>query len=124
MIRRPPLSTRTYTLFPYATLFCSVSVVLKVLGATRGDILRAWAAEFLLLGVVTGAIGAALGTLTAFVVVTEVMNLPWSFAPSALAASVIGCIAITLLLGFVGLWRALRQHGAPRVRKPVGRGQR
>jgi len=94
------------------------AVVLKVLGATRGDILRAWAAEFLLLGVVTGAIGAALGALTAWVVVTEVMGLPWSFAPSALAGSVLGCIAMTLVLGFVGVWRALGQKAAPLLRNP------
>lgn len=94
------------------------AVVLKVLGATRGDIMRAWLAEFLLLGLVTGLIGAALGTLTAWVVVTYVMGLPWSFAPSALAGSVLGCVAITLALGFVGVWRALGQKAAPLLRHP------
>ncbi len=94
------------------------AVVLKVLGATRGDIMRAWLAEFLLLGLVTGVIGAALGTLTAWVVVTYVMGLPWSFAPSALAGSVLGCIAMTLALGFVGVWRALGQKAAPLLRHP------
>src|SRR3546814_18375331 len=38
MIRRPPRSTRTDTLFPYTTLFRSVRVVVhKVLGATSLD---------------------------------------------------------------------------------------
>src|SRR3546814_9029912 len=34
MIRRPPLSTRTYTLFPYTTL-CRSSSLLRILGLLR-----------------------------------------------------------------------------------------
>ncbi|MFN4089111.1 MAG: hypothetical protein ACK4QW_08730, partial [Alphaproteobacteria bacterium] len=64
------------------------------------------------------AIGAALGTATAFIVVTKVMGLPWAFAPAALAGSVLGCVAITLALGFVGVWRALGQKAAPLLRNP------
>src|SRR3546814_1336203 len=36
MIRRPPRSTRTDTLFPYTTLFRSVDVELDELGVHRG----------------------------------------------------------------------------------------
>src|SRR3546814_1838647 len=37
MIRRPPRSTRTYTLFPYTTLFRSAAVASHVLGALAAD---------------------------------------------------------------------------------------
>src|SRR3546814_10959171 len=37
MIRRPPRSTRTDTLFPYTTLFRSVAKELKRRGATKED---------------------------------------------------------------------------------------
>src|SRR3546814_3500292 len=44
MIRRPPRSTRTDTLFPYTTLVRSVGHVER-LGAARGDPLRAAAEQ-------------------------------------------------------------------------------
>src|SRR3546814_7291409 len=38
MIRRPPRSTRTDTLFPYTTLFRSIRARIKGVGAARGDV--------------------------------------------------------------------------------------
>src|SRR3546814_9047204 len=35
MIRRPPRSTRTYTLFPYTTLFRSLPIYISGLGSKR-----------------------------------------------------------------------------------------
>src|SRR3546814_11358936 len=40
MIRRPPRSTRTDTLFPYTTLFRSRSVAIAIAGPTKGEIIR------------------------------------------------------------------------------------
>src|SRR3546814_19194287 len=46
MIRRPPRSTRTYTLFPYTTLFRSLKVLedqmVRRLGATRAEVVDVW----------------------------------------------------------------------------------
>src|SRR3546814_19946601 len=36
MIRRPPISTRTYTLFPYTTLFRSIDDIVFVQGKQEG----------------------------------------------------------------------------------------
>src|SRR3546814_12213596 len=38
MIRRPPRSTRTYTLFPYTTLFRSLDVAIAFLDRRLGDV--------------------------------------------------------------------------------------
>ncbi len=94
------------------------AVVLKVLGATRLDLLRAFLLEFLLLGVVTAAIGAAVGTATAWLVLTEVMGLDWTFLPGALLTATVLCVAVTLLFGFLGVWRALGRKAAPVLRHP------
>src|SRR3546814_2155885 len=47
MIRRPPRSTRTDTLFPYTTLFRSHGLVRVVVESQRGGRERLDAAEFL-----------------------------------------------------------------------------
>src|SRR3546814_16689121 len=45
MIRRPPRSTRTDTLFPYTTLFRSIQVRLHVTGAARIAVVAPGAAD-------------------------------------------------------------------------------
>ncbi|MEQ8965781.1 MAG: FtsX-like permease family protein [Azospirillaceae bacterium] len=92
------------------------SVVLKVLGATRGDILRAFGIEYGLLGVLTAIIATIVGTATAWAVLTFVMNIDWVFMPGAVAVTALLCTAITLAFGFVGTWRALGQKAAPLLR--------
>ena len=92
------------------------SVILKVLGATRGDVLRAFMFEYGLLGLITAAIAALIGTATAWSVLTWVMEADWVFLPMAVMVTVLLCTAITMGLGFVGTWRALGQKAAPLLR--------
>ena len=92
------------------------SVVLKVLGATRGTIVRAFLLEYGLLGIVTALIASVIGSVTAWVVLTQVMNVDWVFMPSVVAMTAILCTTITLALGFFGTWRALGQKAAPLLR--------
>jgi len=92
------------------------SVVLKVLGATRRDVLAVYLAEYGLLGLATGAIAIALGTAAAWAVVRGVMHIDWIFLPwTALGAAAIST-AVTLALGFAGAWRALGRKAAPLLR--------
>src|SRR3546814_14234354 len=52
MIRRPPRSTRTDTLFPYTTLFRSADRVdLRLVGQRRRDVLRREAARLQRIGI-------------------------------------------------------------------------
>ena len=92
------------------------AVVLRVLGATRRDIPRAYVLEFLLLGIATAAVGAGVGTATAWIVVAEVMRPDWTFLPRALLGATALCLGVTLLFGCVGVWRALGQKAAPLLR--------
>lgn len=92
------------------------SVVLKVLGATRGDVLRAFVFEYLLLGLATGVIAAVVGAIAAWGVVTEVMNIAWSIDLTLIAVVIVSCIAVTLLAGFTGTWRAMGTKAAPLLR--------
>ena len=92
------------------------AVVLKVLGATRADVLKAFLVEYGLLGLITAAISGAIGTLTAWAVLVHVMDWEWTFLPSAVLSTAVICTAITLAFGFIGTWRALGQPAAPLLR--------
>jgi putative ABC transport system permease protein len=94
------------------------SVVLKVLGATRGDVLSAYLLEHALLGLAAGAIAAAIGTLAAWAFVTGFLELDWTFSPARAAATVLAGAAIATVVGFAGTWRALGQKPAPILRAP------
>jgi putative ABC transport system permease protein len=92
------------------------AVVLKVLGATRGTITRAFLIEHGVLGVLSAVSAGALGTLAAFFLVTRLMKTDWVFLPAPLAWTVVLATLLTLTLGFAGTWRALGAKPAPFLR--------
>ena len=92
------------------------SVVLKVLGVRRRDVVLVHAAEFALLGLVTGVIAAVVGTATAWGVTTQVLEQDWTFLPDVVAATIGLCIMLTLGLGLLGTWRALGESASPYLR--------
>ena len=92
------------------------SVVLKVLGVRRRDVALIHAAEFALLGLVTGAIAAVAGTVTAWAVTTRVLDQGWTLLPGAVAGTVGFCVLLTLGLGLLGTWRALGESASPYLR--------
>lgn len=94
------------------------AVVLKVLGAARLNVLAVYLWEFGALGLGTVAIAAAIGGAAAFVVVTEVMGMPWETPWLAILATAPLALAITLVAGFAGVWQALGQKPAPLLRNP------
>ncbi|MDP6603080.1 MAG: ABC transporter permease [Rhodospirillales bacterium] len=94
------------------------AVVFKVLGATRTSVLKAFVAEFGLLGLGTGLVAAAVGTITAWAVVVFLMRAPWVFLPGVVAATTAVSVLLTMVAGFAGTWRALGQKAAPHLRNP------
>ena len=92
------------------------AVVLKVLGATRGQIAAAFALEYGLLGFLSALVAAALGTLIAYVLVTRPLDGDWSFAPVPVSLVLAGAVGLTVALGFAGTWRALGAKAAPLLR--------
>ncbi len=92
------------------------AVVLKVIGATRAQIRRAWMVEFGLLGFTAGILAAAIGTAASWGVARYVMRTEWIFLPGTLATTVLGCTLLTLVLGYAGTALALRARPAPLLR--------
>ena len=92
------------------------SVVLKVLGVRRREIALIHAVEFGLLGLLTGAIAAGAGSVTAWAVVTQVFEQDWTFMPGTVAVTASLCVVLTLGLGLLGTWRALGEAASPYLR--------
>jgi putative ABC transport system permease protein len=92
------------------------AVIFKVLGAHRLDTLKAFLVEYGILGLCTGTIAALVGTLTAWGIVVYLMRMSWAFFPDGALAVLAICLALTLVLGFAGTWRALGAKAAPYLR--------
>lgn len=92
------------------------SVVLKVLGATRGRIITAYTIEYGILGLVTAGVASLIGTAAGWAVITQIMEADWVFLPGTIAGTALICMTITIGLGLVGTWRALSQRAAPLLR--------
>jgi putative ABC transport system permease protein len=92
------------------------SVIYKVCGATRGDILSILVAEFSLAGLFTGLGSLVLGTLTAWGVVQGLLRM--QFTPDLWTglATVLAGVGISLAMGLLGTWRVLGRKAAPFLR--------
>ena len=92
------------------------AVVLKTLGAVRRTLIGAYVLEYLLLGAATAVFGVMAGSIAAWLVVTNVMNISfaWQFGPAAIAA--FGALLVTVALGLVGTFTALGHKPATVLR--------
>ena len=92
------------------------SVVLKVLGATRRDVLVVFILEYGLLGLVTATLAAIVGSVAAWAVLRFLMNIEWVLLPQTVALTVIAATVIILAIGVAGTWHTLSQKTAPLLR--------
>jgi putative ABC transport system permease protein len=89
------------------------SMILKVLGATRGFVARLFALEYALLGVGAGLCGIALAAALAWAVLRFALEIPSRWGPAALLAGLAGAVVLAVAVGFLGTHRLLGQ-------KPLG----
>ena len=92
------------------------AVVLKTVGATRGQVRSAFLVEFGVLGLAAGGLAALAGTAASWGVTRFIMRQDWVFLPGTLAATILGCVAVTLVFGYIGTALALRARPAPLLR--------
>ena len=93
------------------------AVVLKTLGATRTQLLKAILYEYAILGLATAIFGVLAGSAAAWGILTRVMKVEdfvwlWSTAMGATAVALV----VTIGLGLIGTWRILGQKPAPYLR--------
>ena len=92
------------------------AVILKTLGATRLQLMTAYALEYLLLGLVTIVFGVAAGSIAGWRIVVDLMTLPflWQGRPAIVAAMI--AVVITMIFGLIGTWPALGRKPAAVLR--------
>ena len=83
------------------------AVILKVLGATRSNVASAFIVEYAILGSITTLLATLVGTIASYAVMSFVMEGDWVFNPYAVALTAAAGVAVTVLLGFAGTWKAL-----------------
>ncbi|HEY0104437.1 MAG TPA: FtsX-like permease family protein, partial [Rhizomicrobium sp.] len=94
------------------------ATVLKVLGATRARIALVYIVEYGVTGVLTGLLALGAGTLAAYLICANVLELALVFDAGAAMLTVAGGGAATLLLGLAGAWSALAAKPAAQLRAP------
>jgi putative ABC transport system permease protein len=92
------------------------ATVLKVVGATRVQIALVYVLEYGLLGLATGVVALAAGTLAAALAARHVLDVPFVFDPGAVLVTVVGGGTATLLFGLLGALAALAARPAARLR--------
>ena len=83
------------------------AVLLKLLGATRGQVARATLAEYGVLAVIVSGLSLILGAGAGWYVVVRLFKLEWQPDWGTAAATVLAGGAVTVVLGLAGSWRAL-----------------
>jgi putative ABC transport system permease protein len=92
------------------------AIILRVLGATSGQIRAAWMVEFALLGLAAGLIAALAGTAAGYGVARFVLHTPWVFSWRVLILTLAGGLATMLVFGYAGLNATARARPAELLR--------
>lgn len=92
------------------------AATLKVLGATRGQILLAYVIEYGAVGLIAGAAGVLFGFAAAWPVVVKVFEATWSVDWSGVLALLAGATGLATLGGLIAASLALAQRPAPVLR--------
>ena len=95
----------------------SDSIILKVLGARRKDILIAWLLEYALLGLLTALCASLIGTAASAALISGFLRADFYPDLSVIASTAIIGAAATCLLGLFGAWRSLGHRPAPHLRE-------
>jgi putative ABC transport system permease protein len=83
------------------------TVIWKAIGATRGTVMRAFAAEYACLGAAAGVGGTLLAAALAWAVLTHVLKVRWTLEPATLAGGVVAATAVAVAVGLGATFRLL-----------------
>ena len=86
----------------------SDAVVNKVLGSTRGDVVRVFALEYALLGAFSALLATAVGIAGAFLIIAKAgVDVGFAVDPVLVLGVLLGSVTLTILTGALTTWSAL-----------------
>ena len=83
------------------------AVVLKVVGAVRSQILRAYLLEYIAIGMITAVIALLLGSMAGYMVVAQVMDMKFTLLPTPMIITVFASLGVTITFGLMSSIKAL-----------------
>lgn len=92
------------------------SVILKLLGATRGQILGAQGVEYGLLAAILALLSLGLGLAAAWYVVTQIFDFTFAPDPLIVGLTLLGGAGLSFLIGIAGSWPLLSARPARALR--------
>ncbi|MGB0234164.1 MAG: ABC transporter permease [Candidatus Puniceispirillaceae bacterium] len=95
------------------------SMILKILGARRIDIIIAWILEYSLLAVLTGMVAMVIGTATSYALIHFFIGADFTFNLPLIALTAFSGAAFTICLGLAGAMRTLGSKPAPFLRETI-----
>ncbi len=95
----------------------SDAVVMKVLGATRGDVVRAFLVEYGMLGLLSALLASLLGLAGTWAFVEYVLEIDFWADPALIFWVAAGTIALAIIVGMATTWSALSTRPATFLRE-------
>ena len=92
------------------------AAVLKALGATRRQLVGAFAVEYALLGLIAACFAIAAGSVAAWALVRFLVEIPWSFSPMTALVTALAAVFAAVTAGLLTTWRALHAKPAQLLR--------
>ena len=92
------------------------AVILKVLGASRLQVIKIFAFEFFFLGLITAALSALAATGVSWGLVVHVMRADWTFLPGILVVTLLLSLTFTITGGLLATWLALNEKSTNYLR--------
>ena len=95
------------------------SMILKILGARRADIILAWILEYSLLAVLTAMVAIIIGSATSYALISVFIGAEFTFNIGLVALTAFSGAAFTICLGLAGAMRTLGSKPAPFLRETI-----
>jgi putative ABC transport system permease protein len=95
------------------------SMILKILGARRADIILAWILEYSLLAILTALVAIFIGSATSWALISLFIGAEFILNLPLIAFTAFSGAAVTICLGLVGAMRTLASKAAPFLRETI-----